>query len=87
MLLFSLTLVQYSDKNSKFGTVIYASLSSVLRYCLSFLEGIRENLKWKVPLNAHSSKPSAFRFISVEMQENVSRSELVLKWQILVQKK
>jgi len=83
MLLFSLI----CGENLKFGTVIYAFLNSVLRYYLSFLEGIRENLKWKLPLNAHSSKPSAFYFISLEMQENMSRSRLVLIWQILVQKK
>lgn len=29
-------------------------LDSILRYYLSFLEGIRENLNQKVPLNAHA---------------------------------
>lgn len=78
MLLFSLILVQFCEKNSEFGTVIYAFLNSILRYYLSFLEGIRENLRWKLPLNAHSSKPSAFHVTSVEMKENMSGSGLVL---------
>lgn len=51
--------------------MIYAFLNSILRYYLSFLEGIVENLKWEVPLNAPSSKPSAFHLISVECRKYV----------------
>lgn len=47
--------------------MIYAFLNSILKYYLSSLEDIVENLEWKVPLNARSSKPSAFHLISVKM--------------------